>query len=372
MSDEDFLNTPESSFEEPVEEEQEEELETEVEEEEDDAPESDEVEDDEDEPQGESEDDPETEEDEGEEQEEEPEEGTEDESTETEEEEEAVAEEKDSDTIPDAQEQLKKLFAPFKANGREIQIDSVDDAIKLMQMGANYVKKMSSLKPHLKMIKMLENNSLLDEGKLSYLIDLSKKNPQAIARLLKESGMDPLDVDLEQGETYKPSTYTVKDEEVALDEVLSEIRSTPSYKQTIDVISNKWDTRSKEILYKNPNIIRIINDHVAEGIYEQIMTNVEKERILGRLEGLSDLEAYKAVGDTMFAGNTGEPPKTQAPAPRVVKKAQVASRDPKLKDRKKAAGLTKATTVKKEKEDFNPLALSDEEFEKLDAAGKFV
>ena len=40
------------------------------------------------------------------------------------------------------EDQLKALFSPFKANGREMQVSSVEDIRTLMQMGANYNKKM--------------------------------------------------------------------------------------------------------------------------------------------------------------------------------------------------------------------------------------
>lgn len=73
------------------------------------------------------------------------------------------------------EQEYKRILAPFKANGKEVEVKSVDDAITLMQMGANYQKKMAALKPNLKILKILENNGLLDEGKLSFLIDLDKR-----------------------------------------------------------------------------------------------------------------------------------------------------------------------------------------------------
>lgn len=92
----------------------------------------------------------------------------------------------------------KQLTATFRANGKDIQVNSVEDAITLMKMGANYNKKMAGLKPNLRLMKMLENNNLLDESKLTYLIDLDKKDPEAIKKFIKDSGVDPLDIDTEK------------------------------------------------------------------------------------------------------------------------------------------------------------------------------
>ena len=93
----------------------------------------------------------------------------------------------DSEEIKVAKSFFDKVTAPFKANGRQMQIEDADDVIRLMQMGANYNKKMAGLKPALKMVKMLERNKLLDEDRLNFLIDLDKKDPTAIAKFLKDS-----------------------------------------------------------------------------------------------------------------------------------------------------------------------------------------
>ena len=62
----------------------------------------------------------------------------------------------------DYESAYKKVSEPFKANGVDMQVKDPKDMIRLMQMGANYQKKMSQLKPNLKLIKMLEKNELLD------------------------------------------------------------------------------------------------------------------------------------------------------------------------------------------------------------------
>lgn len=282
---------------------------------------------------------------------------------------------KNTDPLPDLkpEDQLAKLYAPFKANGKEMQVNNVDEAISLMQMGANYTKKMASLKPHLKMIKLLENNGLLDENKLSFLIDLDKKSPQAISKLLKDSGIDPLDVDVDKVGEYKPNTYTVDDRELALDAVLDDIQGTPTYGKTIDLVSNKWDAPSKQVIADNPQLLKVLNDHMASGHYDMISNEVDRERAFGRLAGLSDIEAYRAVGDALAqAGKFAQlaPAPAQTPVKKVVP-AKPAPDDAALKDKKRAASPTQAAPAKKSGDlDFNPLNLSDAEFEKF-AASKF-
>jgi hypothetical protein len=262
----------------------------------------------------------------------------------------------------------EEVFKPFKANGKDMSVDSVEDVRQLMQMGANYNKKMAGLKPNLKLIKMLENNGLLDEEKISYLIDLNKHNPDAVKKLIKESGLDPLDVDINQEVSYKANTYNVNDKELELDAVLSEIKETESFNTTIDIIGNKWDDGSKRVLLENPNVIKIINSHVQSGVYQTITSEVEKLRILGKLEGLNDIDAYKAVGDALYA------PRVNAPLGNNINTSTSKAtnkEDPKLVEKRKAASTTKAVAATTAKPEFNPLSMSDEEFEKI-ASSKFI
>jgi len=285
------------------------------------------------------------------------------------------APEVDSKGEIDYKVQYEALLSPFKANGKDIKVDTVEDARSLMQMGANYNKKMAALKPNLKVVKMLDNHGLLDEGKLSYLIDLSKKDPEAIKKLVKDSGLDPLDIDTDNI-AYKPNTYNVSDNEVALDGILDDIRDTSTFNTTIDIIGNKWDETSKDIIAKDPNIIKVINEHVGSGIFKKVSEVVERERILGRLNGLSDIEAYKQVGDAINAnGGFGDPVQATPTQPVSTSKSNSVNKannpvDPKLKDKRKAAGSTKSKPSKS-KAQFDVLNMSDEEFEKM-SASKFV
>ena len=271
----------------------------------------------------------------------------------------------------DFKSEYERLLAPFKANGRDIKVNSVDEAVTLMQMGANYNKKMAALKPNLKLMKLLERAELLSEEKISFLIDLNRKDPAAINKLVKDSGIDPLDLSAEKASAYKQSTYTVDDREIELDTVLDDIQGTPSYNRTLEIVSTKWDAASKGVIAGNPGILKVINDHVQSGIYDKINKVIESERMFGRLVGVSDIEAYRQVGDQLHArgefNSTGQG-SSQAQAKPAAEKVVVQPKpkqvdDDKLKDKKRAASSTKSV-VADSNPDFNPLAMSDEEFAK--------
>ena len=276
----------------------------------------------------------------------------------------------EGDAAVNYEAEYNRLLAPFKANGRDIAVKSVDDAISLMQMGANYSKKMAALKPNLKLMKMLENNGFMSEDKIGYLIDLGKKNPDAINKLIQDSGIDPLDLSEERAKAYKQSSYTVDDRAFELDTVLDELQDTPTYTKTLDIVSNKWDVESKQAITESPQLLGVINDHVSSGIYDLISQEVERERVFGRLKGLSDIQAYRQVGDEIHArgglnhlGSSQGKPETTKP---VVVSPKPKADDNKLTDKRRAASTTKPVASNSAPKEFNPLAMTDDEISKFD------
>ena len=260
--------------------------------------------------------------------------------------------------------EYEKVMAPFKANGKEMNIKNIDDAIQLMQMGAGYNRKMAALKPNMAILKMLEKNELLSEEKLSFLIDINKKDPTAIAKLVKDAGIEPLEMDLEE-DGYQPKSYAVNNVEVELDNVIEEIRDTPAFNKTLSSV-DAWDTTSKQAVANDPNLLRVLNAQVDSGVYDLISTTVESERMYGRLQGLSDIQAYQTVGDSIHAKNGFDHLFEQGQQNQSAVKAEPKKgNDQGRKDKRRKASPTKQSAPTKAKSDYDPLAMSDEEFLKV-------
>lgn len=232
----------------------------------------------------------------------------------------AEADAKAKDTQPAGEVDYKagyeQIMAPFKANGKTMQVKSVEEAIQLMQMGANYTRKMQELQPHRKTLLMLENNGLLDEGKLSFLIDLDKKNPEAIKKLLQDANINPLDVDMDQESTYQEGNHKVSDEEAQFRLVLDELNSNPVGRETLQTINSTWDQASKEVLWKQPEVMNAISAQRENGVYARITAEIDRRRTLGVIQvGVPFLEAYRVVGDELHkAGAFNDLFKPKAPA----------------------------------------------------------
>lgn len=272
----------------------------------------------------------------------------------------------------DPDSELAKVLAPLKAAKRTIQVDNVEQARQLMQMGVDYSTKMRDLKPYQRMMKTLERAGLLEEDKLNHLIDLHQGKTEAIQKLLADSDIDPLELDVGDSGGYKPNDHMVGQAELEVDNVLDSLRDSPKFDATIQAVTD-MDTVSKRTLMDNPHVIGFINEHMEAGIYEQIMDRLEREKLFGKHRGLSDLEAYRAVGNAMQEEGVFGAPNQPAPSSTSTTD-QGHSQDSQglaqseLKDRKRAASPPKGTAGKAPKKQDNFLSneLSDEEFEKLD------
>jgi len=292
-------------------------------------------------------------------------------SSDSETEESSVTDKKDSpDTTGDTQDTTefnyesayKRVTQPFKANGTDMQVKDPEDMIRLMQMGANYQKKMAQLKPNLKMITMLEKNDLLDETKLNNLIDLSKKNPKAISKLIKESGIDPLDIDVEKDNDYKPTNYSVSDKEYQLDQVLADIKDTSTFTKTIDVLTKEWDTKSKTLISDSPEIIGVINTHMGNGVYDKVNSILQQNKALGKLVGVSDVEAYYQIAEHLHKSGVLKEQQSTGTTKEAEEDPTKLKADADRDKKRKAAAPAKQTAAKTLPDTEGFLGLSDEEF----------
>ena len=267
----------------------------------------------------------------------------------------------ETDTF-DYENAYNQVTAPFKANGATMQVKSPEDIVRLMQMGAGAQKQMAKLKPNLKLIKMLENNNLLDERRLNNLIDLSKNDSKAIAKLVKDSGVDPDDIDIENASTYQPNNYTVTDSEYELDQVLDSIKHTDTFDKTIDLLTSEWDDKSKTFVSENPNVIKVINDHMLNGVYDKVNAVMQQDKALGKLSGVSDVDAYKQIIDMLAKNGELVDGNQQVPVQSNVTDIGDAGSVKRKQNRKAAAPTKQTNTSNNSKQDVSYLTLSDDEF----------
>lgn len=247
----------------------------------------------------------------------------------------------------------KKIFTPFRANGKEITPRTVEDVISLMQMGANYTKKMQAMAPMRKVVESLDKAQITEED-LNFLIDLHKGDKEAIKELIKKNNIDIIDLDLDEID-YKPNKNNIaSDEDVSFAEMLTDINE--SIPQIKEVLNNTWDAESKKLLLSDPRAMRALHEEISMGRFEKVQKQLEIEKTFGRYKGVPDVHAYIDLVNRMVANEQVNETSTK-------KESSKPSKN--IPDKRKAApsrGTSKSSSTLTAKDLFS---MSDEEFERL-------
>lgn len=273
------------------------------------------------------------------------------------------------------------IMKPFKANGKMIEVKTPDEAIKLMQMGAHYTRKMQAIQPHRKMLTMLENNGLLDEDRISFLIDLDKKNPEAIKKLIKDAGIDPLEIDTGTEPAYEGGSHKVTDAEMDFTAALEDLVSSDEGKESLAVFNTTWDQASKELVFAEPGLLQTMHTQKQNGIYDRIASEIDRQTTLGKISANTPfITAYQTVGMELHnagafndlapkvnppASDEGKPPIVSAETTAAPQPVATRAAAPKVVvdngDKVMAASPTNVTT-RPAKPVVDIFAMSDEEF----------
>lgn len=279
--------------------------------------------------------------------------------------------EPESQKVADHKAFYDALTKPFKANGRELQITNPEEIITLMQMGANYNAKMAALKPNRRFMKMLEQNELLDESKLGFLIDVSKGDPKAIAKLVQDSGFNIDEYNPEEPVEYKSKHVAPTGEAIELEDIVTELGQQPGFSDVLTTVTTNWDPQSQEILGKNPQILRVLQKQKALGHFDQIQAEVEKQALFGQANGMTTLQMYSAAEQKLISeGKLKGVEPQQAPKPIPANVETTIPNKPAKPDTtaaKRAAAAPRQTVQGKSQPVVDNLfSLSDEEFAKID------
>ena len=206
------------------------------------------------------------------------------------------------------------IMKPFKANGKTIELRSPEEAIQLMQMGANYTRKMQEISKHRKTIATLQENGIKTDEDLAFILDIKNKNPEALQKFFKDNDIDPFDVDTSAEVNYKPKVKMVSEEVLETRAILDELNSDPDGAKTLRLIADTWDEESTRFMWNNPSAFRIIHEQRLSGVYDQIMNEINRQTTLGTLSTTgSILEKYNIVGNQLFGAGQPQNDTTRKP-----------------------------------------------------------
>lgn len=280
---------------------------------------------------------------------------------------------------PDYVEVYKKITSPFKASGKEFQVRNVDEAITLMQKGVDYTRKQQALKPRLMELKTLESQNMLGDN-LNFAIDLYNGKPEAIAKLIREKGIDlnklsnnsvdeygnPVE---QTADSYVPTNYTISPERYELTEVVDELKSTDLYGKVADAYE-AFDPASRDKFIKNPKLMLELGNHIKSGLYDKIQAELEHAKLVSSplIANLSDFDAYTKVGEMIVSAQ--QRAQYQQPTQSYVAPTQPMPNNNNayraVQQRKQAVSPIRANSgAGRSVSSYDPLTCSDEEFSKI-------
>ena len=213
----------------------------------------------------------------------EPDEGTDDQADDT--------TEVEDKTAKDVQPVTNQPYT-FKANGKDYTFS--EDEVKaqfpkIFGQAMDYTKKMQAMKPWRKTIDAMEQ-AKLNHNDVNLMIDVLKGDKDAIAEVIKRTGVDALELDTEDSK-YVAKDYGRDDATLALRDVIDEISGDPEYETTHKILANEWDDTSWKRLSSDPEMIKLLHIDVKNGMFQRLQPIADKLKTYDR-GSKSDLEYY--------------------------------------------------------------------------------
>ncbi len=237
----------------------------------------------------------------------------------------------------------------FKASGTEMEFTQEEMLAQFPEVyskALDYTKKMQTIKPYRKMIDAWEQEKLTHED-MNFAIDLLKGDKEAIATLIKKSGIDALDLDVEDNNNYKPNNYGRSDVELDIHEITSKISQDPEYETTHQVLTKEWDDESWTEMTKRPQLIELLHTDVRNGMFNKVNPIAQKlkmQDVVRYGRGMrSDLDYYKSAAGTYSEQTARSAQLVKQQQAAEVQQRQIA--DVKVKEERREA--TKLAAVKR-------------------------
>lgn len=298
-------------------------------------------------------------------------------------------EEDTTDTSNDDAVDYKKFYeevalAKFTANGREVEgFKDPADLIRAQQMLHGYSDKMKVFKEHKKFLKPLQERDILnDPDKFNLAMSLLDGDEEAIKKVIKDKGIDPLEMDLENI-TYTPKNTLPSDAQLIIEETSNQARDLGVEDKFHRALTNDFDDAGLNEVITNSAVRNDLLQHLKDGTYDIVQTEIRKMEMLdstGSLDSMGSVDKYRmAIQRLQQAAPVKEVPKsTEEEDNRKKEEARIqkqkeaeAAEEYKRKAakeleaseaRKKAAKVSKKRVVKQKSKEKAPESLKGSEF----------
>ena len=202
----------------------------------------------------------------------------------------SIEEEEVEEVKPEDEESKVDDEMPYtiKWKGKEIPLTK-EELIVLGQKGFDAEKKwqdVAAIRPYHNLIK--DNNLTVEQ--VTTLVDIVKgKNPEALALLAEQAGIDMYDA---ERKNYAPKVETRNYE---LDDVIAEINSDETIATQMNDYVSSVPQNVKDTLVAQPAILRELNEHMRHGVAQVVMPEVIKQLAINPNQDFVSL--YKGINE---------------------------------------------------------------------------
>lgn len=189
----------------------------------------------------------------------------------------------------------------YKANGQEFEFtdeEILEQFGRVFGQSMNYTQKMQAIKPWRKTIDAIEE-AKLTHNDINLMIDVLKGDKDAVAALVKRTGVNPLELDEDNAKPYQPNDYGRNETELAIKDIEDRISRDKEYSITHNVLTKQWDDASWREMTKDPQLIELLHVDVKSGMYDTISPIAQKLKVYDG-SAKSDLEYYKLAASQYF------------------------------------------------------------------------
>ena len=259
----------------------------------------------------------------------------------------------------------------IKASGIDRTVRDAEHLKTLVRIGFSANESNRKIKPYLKQLKSLEQAGVsLEDDNLNFLVDVMNGNKDAIKELvtnklkMTEDELQSWYDDEDSKSTYIPNNHVISDSRFQLQEILEEIKSTPTYDKTVNFFGN-IDDDGKVLISENPELVNLVNQDMQSGIFDKALDEAQFRMDRGLLPKQSILQSYINVmqDETFYNSLTGVETTPEV----TTKKATTSKKNKEVVNRKKRAstvGTSKGSIPSSSNEvyskDINKM--SEEEF----------
>lgn len=249
----------------------------------------------------------------------------------------------------------KVALAKFTANGREVEgFKDPEDLIRAQQMLHGYSDKMKVFKEYKPYLKALEERGITkDSEQFNLAMSLLDGDQEAFKKVIKDKGVDPLELDLENI-TYAPKNTLPSEAQMLIEETYEQADNLGIGDKFNRVISKDWDVDSLQEFVKNGAVRNDLMQHLKDGTYDIVQDEINRMELLdstGALSGKSSIEKYRlAINKLQQNPPKAEPkakPEVKAPIVDKAAEAKKAAEEAEFKRKAEKRELEAAEARKK-------------------------